>query len=166
MPFSISDRDFNGRFPGPATGRPRRPLSSSASTASCNIRFSLRIIISGAPRFNKRDNRLLRLITRLYKSFKSEVAKRPPSNCTIGRNSGGMTGMTSIIIHSGLFPECRNDSTTSKRRIAFKRRCPVASRSSSRNSLFNVSKSKARSSSCTAAAPIPTRNLSPYISKY
>ena len=30
--------------------------------------------------------------------------KRPPSNGTRGRNSGGRTGMTSMIIHSGLFP--------------------------------------------------------------
>ena len=30
----MSDKDFNGRFPGPVTGRPRRPLSNNASTAS------------------------------------------------------------------------------------------------------------------------------------
>ena len=31
---NISDNDFNALFPGPVTGRPRRPLSISASTAS------------------------------------------------------------------------------------------------------------------------------------
>ena len=40
-----------------------------------------------------RFKRLLRIITRRYKSFKSEVAKRPPSNGTNGRNSGGITEM-------------------------------------------------------------------------
>ncbi len=72
----------------------------------------------GAPKSNKRFKRLLRLITRRYKSFKSEVAKRPPSNCTIGRSSGGITGSTSRIIHSGEFPELRKDSTTSRRLMA------------------------------------------------
>lgn len=47
--------------------------------------------------------RLLRIITRRYKSFKSEVAKRPPSNGTKGRNSGGITGTVLMIIHSGRF---------------------------------------------------------------
>ena len=37
--LSTCERDFNGRLPGPVTGRPRRPLSIKASTASCNIRF-------------------------------------------------------------------------------------------------------------------------------
>jgi hypothetical protein len=32
-------------------------------------------------------------MTRRYKSFKSEVAKRPPSSGTNGRKSGGSTGM-------------------------------------------------------------------------
>ena len=30
----VADSDFSGRLPGPVTGRPRRPLSKSASTAS------------------------------------------------------------------------------------------------------------------------------------
>ena len=77
-------------------------LSIKASTASCNILFSLRVIISGA--FNSRScfKRLFRLMTRRYKSFKSEVAKRPPSKGTIGLKSGGITGTTFKIIHSGL----------------------------------------------------------------
>ena len=50
--------------PGPVTGRPRRPLSNSASTASCSMRFSLLTMISGAPRSSSRLRRLLRLITR------------------------------------------------------------------------------------------------------
>ena len=50
-------------------------------------------------------------MTRLYKSFKSDVANLPPSNGTSGRKSGGKTGNTVRIIHSGLLPEFINDST-------------------------------------------------------
>ena len=39
--------------------------------------------------------------------MRSEVAKRPPSSCTIGRSSGGITGTASRIIHSGRFSELR-----------------------------------------------------------
>ena len=108
---------MRGLFPGPLTALPRRPLSIRASTASWSIRFSLRTMISGAPIPIKRFSRLFLLMTRRYKSFKSLVANRPPSSCTIGRRSGGITGSTVRIIHSGLFPECRNASTSSKRRI-------------------------------------------------
>ena len=43
---------------------PRRPLSNSASTASCSIRFSLRMMMSGALSSWSRLRRLLRLMTR------------------------------------------------------------------------------------------------------
>ena len=86
-------------------GRPRRPLSNSASTASCSIRFSLRMMMSGALSSISRFKRLLRLMTRRYRSLRSEVAKRPPSSGTSGRRSGGMTGRMVRIIHSGLLPE-------------------------------------------------------------
>ena len=111
----MSDKDFNGRLLAPVMALPRRPLSNKLSTASCNIRFSLRTMMSGARNSNKRFKRLLRLITRRYKSFKSEVAKRPPSNGTSGRKSGGKTGNTSIIIHSNFMPERWNASNTFKR---------------------------------------------------
>ena len=42
----------------------------------------------------------------LYKSFRSEVANLPPSKGTNGLNSGGITGRTFNIIHSGLFSGC------------------------------------------------------------
>ncbi len=80
----MSEIDFSGRLPGPVTGRPRRPLSNSASTASWSIRFSLLTMISGAPRSSRRLRRLFRLITRRYRSFRSDVANRPPSSWTIG----------------------------------------------------------------------------------
>jgi hypothetical protein len=97
----MSDSDLSGRLPGPVTGRPRRPLSNSASTASCSIRFSLLTMISGAPRSSSRLSRLLRLMTRRYRSLRSEVAKRPPSSCTIGRRSGGITGTQSSTMPIG-----------------------------------------------------------------
>ena len=46
------------------TARPRRPLSIRLSTASCNMRFSLRTMTSGAPSSISRCKRLLRLMTR------------------------------------------------------------------------------------------------------
>src|SRR5215213_2513198 len=72
----MSLSDFRARLPGPVTGRPRRPLSNSASTASCSIRFSLLTMISGAPRSSSRLRRLLRLMTRRYRSLRSDVALR------------------------------------------------------------------------------------------
>ena len=160
----MSDSDFRARFPGPVTGRPLRPLSIKASTASCNIRFSFLTIISGAPSSKSLRRRLLRLMIRRYKSFKSEVAKRPPSNCTIGRRSGGITGITSIIIHSGLFPDPRNASTTSRRLIIRARFCPVASFSAVFNSSESFSRSIASNSSLMDSAPIPTEKSLPNFS--
>ena len=59
------------------------------------------VITSGALISISRRKRLLRIITRRYKSFKSEVANLPPSSGTSGRKSGGITGTTSSTIHSG-----------------------------------------------------------------
>ena len=101
----MSESDLSARFPGPVTGRPRRPLSIRASTASCSILFSLRTMMSGALSSSSLLRRLFLLMTRLYRSLRSEVANLPPSSCTIGRMSGGMTGTTSMIIHSGLLPD-------------------------------------------------------------
>ena len=70
-------------------------------------------MISGAPNSNSLFNLLFLFLTLLYKSFRSDVANLPPSNCTIGLKSGGITGITFIIIHSGLFLECLNESIVS-----------------------------------------------------
>ena len=51
-------------------------------------------------------------MTLRYKSFKSEVANLPPSKGTRGLSSGGITGTTSRIIHSGLEPDSIKDSTS------------------------------------------------------
>ena len=64
LPFSMSLSDLSGRLLAPVMIRPRRPLSNSASTDSCNIRFSLRMMMSGARNSISRFRRLLRLITR------------------------------------------------------------------------------------------------------
>ena len=76
----ISDNDFKGRLFALNAILPRFPLSINVSTASCNIRFSFRIINWGASISNKRNNLLFLVMIRLYNSFKSEVAKRPPSS--------------------------------------------------------------------------------------
>ena len=101
----MSANDFNGLLLVPVITLPRLPLSRSASTLSWSILFSLRTIISGAPRSSNLLSLLFLLITLLYKSFKSDVANRPPSSGTNGLKSGGSTGRTFIIIHSGLLPE-------------------------------------------------------------
>jgi hypothetical protein len=49
----------------------RRPLSNSASTASWSMRFSLRRMTSGALCSISFFSRLLRLMTRRYRSFRS-----------------------------------------------------------------------------------------------
>src|SRR3989344_6931544 len=65
------------------------------------MRFSLVMMTSGALSSMSFFKRLLRLITRRYKSLRSLVAYRPPSSGTIGRRSGGKTGKTVKNIHSG-----------------------------------------------------------------
>ena len=46
------------------------------------------------------------------------MAKRPPSSCTIGRSSGGMTGIASRIIYSGRLSELMKAETTFRRLTA------------------------------------------------
>ena len=119
LPLIMSASDFSGRLLAPVIALPRRPLSSSESTASCSMRFSLRTMISGAFSSSRRFRRLLRLMTRRYRSFRSEVAKRPPSSGTSGRRSGGSTGSTSMIIQSGLMPDFWKASSTFRRLAIF-----------------------------------------------
>ncbi len=160
MPLSISERDLSALLVVRRLDCLAPLLSIKESTASCNIRFSLRRIISGAPKSIKCFKRLLRLMTRRYKSFKSEVAKRPPDSCTIGRRSGGITGRMVINIQSGLILAFLKPSTTRKRLMALLRRLPLVSAISSRKSSTNWSKSTSRTISSTASAPIPTRKWS------
>ena len=162
----MSDSDFNGRLFAPVMTRPRRPLSNRASTASCSIRFSLRMMMSGARSSIKRFKRLFRLITRRYRSFRSDVAKRPPSKGTSGRSSGGITGRTSSTIHSGRVPLSKNASISfSRLTIFFFLVSLVVVRSSARNASFSNSRSRLLSIHFIASAPISAVKLSsPYSS--
>ena len=161
----MSANDFNGRLLAPVMALPRRPLSSNESTASCNMRFSLRTMMSGAFSSSKRFKRLLRLITRRYRSFRSDVAKRPPSSGTNGRNSGGSTGSTSRIIHSGLMPDFWKPSSTLRRLAIF---LILASElvvpNSSRSVVTSRSISIDFSSSLMPSAPMNATKSSPYSS--
>ena len=151
----------------PVIALPRRPLSKRTSTASCSMRFSLRMMISGALSSWSLFRRLFRLITRRYKSLRSDVAKRPPSRGTNGRKSGGITGRTVKIIHSGLFPDLRKDSTTFNRFTSFfflvsETEVIISARSSS----YSFSRSISSSNCLIASAPIPaTKPLEPYCSR-
>ncbi|CSI44085.1 Uncharacterised protein [Vibrio cholerae] len=146
--------------------RPRRPLSSSASTDSCSIRFSLRTMMSGAASSSRRFKRLLRLMTRRYRSFRSDVAKRPPSSGTNGRRSGGRTGSTVRIIHSGLLPDATNASTSFRRLVSFLRLVSeLVVSSSSRICSASAGRSIDASRSLIASAPIFAVNSSPHSSK-
>ena len=145
---------------------PRRPLSKRASTASCSMRRSFRMMISGALSSMRRLRRLFRLMTRRYRSLRSEVAKRPPSRGTNGRRSGGSTGMTESIIHSGRLPESRNASMTLSRLASFLRFASlVASLRSKRSCSAIACTSRSRSISRTASPPMRASNASsPYSS--
>ena len=122
-------------------------------------------MISGAPSSSSLLRRLFLFIILLYRSLRSDVANLPPSSCTMGRRSGGITGIASIIIHSGLFPEPLNASTTSSLFIILARFCPVDSLSCCLSSTLSPSRSISISSSFTASAPIPTRNLLPCVAR-
>ena len=115
---------------------------------------------SGAFRSTNLRKRLLRLIIRRYKSFRSLVAKFPLSSRTNGRRSGGITGITSSTIHSGLLSLSRIDSTIFKRLVRSFRFCfdPVSA-NSARRLLEMVTRSISPSSSRTASAPIAAVKL-------
>ena len=103
------------------------------------MRFSLRTMMSGARSSISRFRRLLRLMTRRYRSFRSDVAKRPPSSGTSGRSSGGITGTTSRIIQSGRAPDSANASISFSRFTSFLRLASlVVSFRSARSFTFSV----------------------------
>src|SRR5207245_161383 len=159
----MSESDLRGRLPRPRIAFERRPLSNSASTASCSIRFSFRRMTSGARCRISFCSRLLRLMTRRYRSFRSDVANRPPSSGTNGRRSGGMTGITSRIIQRGSLrpspaaPELRNASTILSRFSCCFLRCwlvsPATASRSSSASLSMLSRSRRDRTAGAAAVP-------------
>ncbi len=156
LPRNKSDNDLSGLFFSITTFLLRLPLSIKASTASCSIRFSFFVINDGARCSNCFFKRLFLFKIRRYKSFKSVVANLPPSSWTIGRRSGGITGITSITIHSGLLSLFKKASATSKRLIIFSFLCLVAVFNSNLNSATTSSKcsSSSRSNCLIASAPV------------
>ena len=95
------------------------------------------------------------------------MAKRPPSSGTSGRSSGGITGTTSRIIHSGLLLDLRNESTTLSRlaNLSFLA-AEVSVRIFSRSSTASVSTCTRLSSSLIASAPIcALKRVKPYSSR-
>jgi hypothetical protein len=98
--------------------------------------------------------------------LRSDVAKRPPSSGTRGRRSGGITGTTVRIIHSGLLPDSRNASMMLRRFASFFfLRSDSVSFASARRSTAVFSRSIAFSISRMASAPIIAVKLSsPYSS--
>ena len=163
MPRSKSVKLFNGLLPAPSTALPTLPLSIKASTHSCNILFSFLTMISGALSACNFFNLLFLLITRRYKSLRSLVAKRPPSNCTNGLKSGGITGSTLKIIDCGLESLFLKSSTTCKRLINFLFFWPVVSAICSLKESANKSKSNFLINARTPSAPMPDSNFSSYL---
>ncbi len=160
----MSVKDFSGRLLLPNTGRLQRLLSNNASTDCCSIRFSLRMMTSGAFRSTSFRRRLFRLMIRRYKSFRSLVAKFPLSRRTRGRKSGGMTGITSSTIHSGRLSLSRIASTSFRRVLRSFFFCLLLVSESSLRSLSPSSaRSKPVSSVRTDSAPMPaSKEPSPY----
>ena len=85
------------------------------------------------------------------------MANRPPSSCTIGRRSGGITGMQSSTIPIGLLRVDRNAETTFSRFSARALRWPLPVRMVSRRLRASPSRSKLASRSWIACAPMPPR---------
>ena len=113
-------------------------------------------MISGALKSNNLFSLLFLLITLLYKSLRSEVANRPPSKGTNGLNSGGITGKTFKIIHSGLiFERLKPSITFILFRIFFFFVSEDVASPSSLSFWISASKSILDKISCTASAPIP-----------
>ena len=101
--------------------------------------------------------RLLRLMIRRYKSFKSDAAKRPPSSGTSGRKSGGMTGKTLKIIHSGRLPLSLNSSIVLMRRTSLVRSTSLCvSLSCACKAGISLSKSMPSNNVRMAGAPMST----------
>ena len=89
------------------------------------------------------------------------MANRPPSSCTIGRRSGGITGTQSSTMPSGEFVVFRNDATTFSRLRARSFFCPLPVRIVSRRVCASASRSKFCSSVWSASAPMPPSKYSP-----
>lgn len=117
----MSVKDFRGRLLESVIVRSRRSLFSRAFIVFCSIRFSLRTMMFGVVRFSRRFRRLLRLMTRRYRSFRLEVAKRLLFSGISGRRFGGSIGRTVRIIYFGLLLDWTNVFSSLIRLVSFLR---------------------------------------------
>ena len=125
------------------------------------MRFSLRTMISGACMSINLFKRLLRIITRRYKSFKSDAATWPASSVTSGRISGGITGRISGNIHAGSVLDSRNASTSFNCLInALRFASDLVSANSARRRRRSSPISRLAIILRTPSAPMPTWNAS------
>ena len=82
------------------------------------------------------------------------MAKRPPSSWTMGRRSGGMTGMLSRTIDSGAVPVMRKALMTFRRLMARVLRWPEPPATTSARAAASPSRSKVRRRAWMASAPM------------
>src|SRR4051812_50190378 len=88
----MSVSDLSGRLLEPSTGRLQRLLSNRASTDCCSMRFSLRMMTSGALRSTSFLRRLLRLMMRrdrVFRALGGEVARAGGTGGGRGGGGGG-----------------------------------------------------------------------------
>src|SRR3989344_5441908 len=104
-------------------------------------------------------------MTRLYRSFTSDVAYRPPSRGTIGRRAGGITGILVKNIHSGLTPELIMDRMRDRRLFNLIFSSALASSDSVSSEAASFSKLRLRQILYIASAPIPASKSVPYLSE-
>ena len=89
------------------------------------------------------------------------MANLPPSSGTRGLSSGGITGKVVKTIHSGLFPEPKNDSNNFNLLIVFSKiTLELIVFISSLNFSTSAATSIPAKHSLIAAAPIPAENWS------
>ena len=107
LPLSMSRQRFQRTLVGAgdhaaAGGRCRR----AQSTDSCNIRFSLRMMMSGAAQLDQPLEAVVAVddtAIEVVEVRRREAACRPAAPA--GAVPGGITGMTVITIHSGRLPD-------------------------------------------------------------
>ena len=89
------------------------------------------------------------------------MANRPPSSCTIGRSSGGITGTASSTMPIGELPDCWKAATTFRRLRARSFFCPLPFRMTSRSVSASASMSKFSISFWIDSAPMAPVKYSP-----
>jgi len=115
----------------PAMARPRRPLSMRASQASWSIRFSLRMMISGAPSSSSRFTPVVAVDDAPVQVI--EVGRRRSVHRRAGPWAADPAGSRAAPTGSSTRTRAGSAETASIKRsrlIAFLRRCPLVVRTS------------------------------------